>query len=116
MEITDSEPTRYYTKLHSPHLITDKDSILYYCPDCGRCLGYSYKSFQYHIKMFAGHCKDKFAGRRLYGCKYCKREFPEISNLAKHNESFGVACKTRQITMNTILFTYSKFIYVLFYS
>ena len=97
MEVTDSEPARVYTK---PHLITEEDSNPFYCPDCGRCLGYSYNSFQVHISRYARHCKKKFAGRRLYGCKYCKLEFIELHNLAIHYKTFGDACKTRQVTMN----------------
>ena len=115
MEVTDSVPSRDCTK---PHLITEEDSNPYYCPDCGRCLGYSYKSFQIHISMYTGHCKDKFAGKRLYGCKYCNLEFIKLQNLSTHYKTFGDACKTRQITMNsnTLSFNYSKFIYVHFYS
>ena len=97
MEVTDSEPARDYTK---PHLITEEDSNPYYCPDCGRCLGYSYNFFQKHISMYTGHCKVKFAGSRLYGCKYCKLEYHALHDLATHYKTFGDACKTRQITMN----------------
>ena len=109
MEITDSEPARDYTKLPLPHLITDKDSNPYYCPDCGRCLGYSYKSFQMHVGRYTGHCREKFAGRRLYGCKYCKEEFHELHNLTIHKKRFGDGCKAKQITINknNIIFNYS---------
>ena len=97
MEVTDSDPARDFTK---PNLMTEEDSNPYYCPDCGRCLGFSYKSFQMHVGRYTGHCKEKFAGRRLYGCKYCKEEFHDFHHLATHNKTFGNACKTRQITMN----------------
>ena len=53
-----------------------------------------------HIGRYRGHCKEKFAGRRLYGCKYCKEEFIELHHLATHYKTFGDACKTRQITIN----------------
>ena len=97
MEVTDSEPARVYTK---PHLITEEDTEPYYCPDCARCLGYSYKSFQKHISRYTGHCKVKFAGSRLYGCKYCKLEFYNLNGLSTHYRRFGDGCKIRQITMN----------------
>ena len=115
MEVTDSEPARDYTK---PHLITEEESNPYYCPDCGQCLGYSYKIFQTHISMYKGHCKEKFAGSTLYGCKYCKQEFSKLYSLVRHYKTFGDACKTRQITMNSnnFSFNYSKFIYVHLYS
>ena len=104
MKVTDSEPARDYTK---PHLITEEDSKPYYCPDCGRCLGYSYKSFQIHIGRYTRHCKEKFAGIRLYACKYCNEEFHELHHLAKHYKTFGDACKTRQITMNLNNFSFN---------
>ena len=109
MEVTDSELARDYTK---PHLITEEDSNPYYCPDCGRCLGYSYRFFQIHISRYTGHCKEKFAGRRFYGCKYCMLEFNQLYSLATHYKRFGDTCKTRQITMNsnTFSFNYSKII------
>ena len=97
MKITDSEPARDYTK---PHSITEGDSRPYYCPDCGRCLGYSYNYFQVHIGRYTGHCRKKFSGR-LYGCKYCKLEFSQLRTLATHQRRFGDACKTSQIIMNT---------------
>ena len=97
MEVTASEPARDYTK---PHLITEEDSNPYFCPDCGRCLGYSYNFFKMHISRYTGHCKKKFAGSRLYGCKYCKLEFHKLHHLERHCKTFGDACKTRQITMN----------------
>ena len=96
----------------SNHLITEGDCQLFYCPDCGRCLGYSFTSYKSHITRFRGSCKEKFVGKTLYTCEHCKHEFVTLGNLKTHHSVNGDLCKRKQTSLNQnqIMFNLGRFV------
>ena len=39
------------------HLMTEENSVPYYCPDCGKGMGYSFLSFQKHLNRYGRLCR-----------------------------------------------------------
>ena len=82
------------------HLMTEENSVPYYCPDCGKGMGYSFLSFQKHLNKYGRLCREVFAGSTFYTCEYCKADYANQKYFNIHKRTFGKSCKTKQILGN----------------
>ena len=82
------------------HLMTKENSVPYYCPDCGKGMGYSFLSFQKHLNKYGRLCREVFAGSTFYSCEYCKADYANQEYFNNHKKTFGKSCKTKQILGN----------------
>ena len=100
-KLTDIEITSSDNEALSPlsYLPMEENIDPYYCPDCGKGLGYSLSSFNAHVRN-EEFCKQYNSGKIFYTCQYCKIDYSRLHTLKKHNKKFGNSCKTRQISLN----------------
>ena len=98
--------------------ITSQGDDPYFCPDCGKGVGYSIHSFRSHFRVSGGLCKTNNARKRFHRCLYCQTDFSKSSSLSAHNARFGGKCKSWQLSLNKtdIIDNFSKNLISLFAS
>ena len=95
-------------------LITSQGKGPYFCPDCGKGMGYLRHAFKTHVGYYQGRCKSVNAGRKFYRCVHCKTDFLQLSRLRLHNTKFGNKCKTLHLSRNneSIMDNFSKSLFI----
>ena len=100
IHVGEDIPTNSKSLLSDTKSIKMEDNGPYYCPDCGKGLGYSINALRSHIGRNKGICKRRKSVRILYTCSYCNTDYSRLRTLERHNTKFGDTCKSWQISMN----------------
>ena len=115
MEVaTDNKQTKKF-KFTLDDLITSQGKGPYFCPDCGKGIGYLRHAFKAHVGYYQGRCKSINAGRKFDRCVHCKTDFSRSSRLNLHNTKFGAKCKTMHLSQNnkSIMDNFSKSLFII---
>ena len=67
----------------------------YFCPHCGKGVGYKFHRLKAHISQNIGSCLKTYANRMFYSCKFCKIDFTSKYTFNRHNKRCIRSCETR---------------------
>ena len=65
----------------------------FFCPHCGRGVGYSFPRLKSHMTLYKGKCTDLYANKKFYSCQLCSADFLDLYRVRYHNIKFGNNCR-----------------------